>query len=182
MGRSLLLFVFIIAAFFELGARNEPKQQALNRKVGTTTIFLLRHAEKEVRDPADQDSDLSAAGLLRAQALRDYLQDTPVAAFFTTPYKRTQRTLSVLAQGRPLQFYDAHDFTGLRARVLDDFRGKTIVIVAHSNTLLPIIEAFGAKKPLQQIGENDYDNLFKLRVSRRGKASVQALKFGALSS
>ena len=87
-----------------------------------------------------------------------------------------------LAKDRPLQFYDAHDFEGLRARVLADFKGKTVVIVGHSNTLLPIIKAFGARSPLQQIGEDQYDTVFKLQISRRGKATVQVLRFGALSS
>jgi 2,3-bisphosphoglycerate-dependent phosphoglycerate mutase len=184
MGRSLLLVVFIIAAFFELGARQQPKQQkqAANRQQGTTTIFLVRHAEKEIADPADKDPDLTAAGIQRAQDLNQYLQHTPVDAFFSTPYKRTQKTLMFLAKDRPLQFYDAHDFEGLRARVLANYKGKTIVIVGHSNTLLPIIKAFGAKSPLQQIGEDQYDTIFKLQISRRGKASVQVLRFGASSS
>jgi 2,3-bisphosphoglycerate-dependent phosphoglycerate mutase len=184
MGRSLLLVVFIIAAFFELGTRQQPKQQnqAANRQKGITTIFLVRHAEKETTNPAEKDPDLTAAGLQRAQDLKQYLQHTPVDAFFSTPYKRTQKTLFPLAKGRPVQYYDAHDFEGLQARVLENFKGKTIVIVGHSNTLLPIIKAFGAKSPLEQLDENQYDNLFKLQVSRWGKASVQALKFGALTS
>jgi 2,3-bisphosphoglycerate-dependent phosphoglycerate mutase len=182
MGRSLLLFIFIIAAFFKLGARHQALPPAEVQKVGATTIFLVRHAEKVTTDPADQDPELTAAGLKRAQALQQYLADTPVDAFFSTPYKRTQKTLSFLTQGRPVQFYDAHDFKGLRARVLGDFKGKTVVIVGHSNTLLPIIEAFGAKKPLEQIGENQYDDLFRLKISPRGKATVQAFKYGAVSS
>jgi broad specificity phosphatase PhoE len=182
MGRSLLLFVFIIAAFFELSARHKPKQSAESRRGSTTTIFLVRHAEKVTTDPADQDPDLTAAGLQRAQALQQYLQDTPVDAFFSTPYKRSQRTLSFLTQGRPVQFYEPHDVSQLRTRVLTEYKGKTIVIVGHSNTLLPIIEAFGAKSPLQQISEDQYDNLFRLKISPRGKASVQAFKYGAQSS
>jgi 2,3-bisphosphoglycerate-dependent phosphoglycerate mutase len=184
MGRSLLLFVFIIAAFFELGARHQPKQQALagRQKVGATTVILVRHAEKATADPADKDPDLTEAGLKRARDLQQYLQDTPVEAFFSTPYKRTQRTLSFLAQGRPMQFYDAHDFEHLKARVLAGYKGKTVVIVGHSNTLLPIIEAFGAKSPLKEIGETDYDNLFKLKISPQGKAKVQVFRYGALSS
>jgi 2,3-bisphosphoglycerate-dependent phosphoglycerate mutase len=182
MGRSLLLFVFIIAAFFKLGGPQQTKQQTAARKAGVTTIFLLRHAEKDTSNPGDQDPDLSPAGVQRSRALQQYLQDTPVDAFFSTPYKRTQHTLSFLTQGRPVQFYDAHDFENLRARVLAEFKGKTIVIVGHSNTVLPIIKAFGAKSPLEQIGDDQYDNLFRLKISPNGKASVQALKYGAQSS
>lgn len=182
MGRSLLLFVFIIAAFFKLGAREQTRQGLAPEKAGTTTIFLLRHAEKETGNTADQDPDLTAAGLQRARALQQYLAGTPIDAFFSTHYKRNQKTLAYLAQGRPIQFYEGHDFEQLRTRVLEEFKGKTVVIVGHSNTLLPIIEAFGAKKPLEQIGENQYDLLFKLRIPSRGKASVKTLRYGAVSS
>jgi 2,3-bisphosphoglycerate-dependent phosphoglycerate mutase len=182
MGRFLLLFVFIIAAFFKLGARHQSEQQIPKTKVGTTTIFLVRHAEKVTANPADQDPDLTAAGVKRARDLQQYLAGTPVDAFFSTRYKRTQRTLSYLAKGRPVQFYDAHDFEGLRSRVLANFSGKTVVIVGHSNTLLPIIEAFGAKRPLQLIADHQYDFIFKLQVPSRGKASVQVSRYGASGS
>jgi 2,3-bisphosphoglycerate-dependent phosphoglycerate mutase len=182
MGRSLLLFVFIIAAFFKLGARHQPEQQTPKTKVGTTTIFLVRHAEKVTANPADEDPDLTAAGVKRARDLQQYLAGTPVDAFFSTRYKRSQRTLSYLAKGQPVQFYDAHDYEALRARVLGDFRGKTVVVVGHSNTLLPLIEAFGAKRPLKLIADHQYDHIFKLQVSPQGKASVQAFRYGAPQS
>jgi 2,3-bisphosphoglycerate-dependent phosphoglycerate mutase len=182
MGRSLLLIIFIIAAYFKLDASQPTRQVAAKAKTGTTTIFLLRHAEKDSSKPGEEDPDLNPAGIQRARALQQYLANTPVDAFFSTQYKRNQKTLTYLAQGRPLQFYEGHDFKRLRSRVLEEFKGKTVVIVGHSNTLLPIIEAFGAKKPMAQIGENQYDLLFKLKISSRGKASVKTLHYGALSS
>lgn len=81
-----------------------------------------------------------------------------------------------------MPFYEAHDVAQLRERVRTEYKGKTVVIAGHSNTLLPIIKAFGAKSPLEQIGENQYDNLFRLKISPRGKASVQAFKYGARST
>jgi 2,3-bisphosphoglycerate-dependent phosphoglycerate mutase len=87
-----------------------------------------------------------------------------------------------IIQPRPVPFYEAHDVAQLRERVRTEYKGKTVVIAGHSNTLLPIIKAFGAKSPLEQIGENQYDNLFRLKISPRGKASVQAFKYGARST
>ncbi|MGV3503899.1 MAG: histidine phosphatase family protein [Adhaeribacter sp.] len=182
MGRSLLLFVFIIAAYFKLGASQPASQQAGPAKTATTTIFLLRHAEKDTSKPGEEDPDLTPAGRQRAQALQQYLAHTPVDAFFSTHYKRNRQTLAYLAQGRPLQIYEGHDYQKLRSRVLGEYKGKTVVIVGHSNTLLPIIEAFGGKKPLNQVSENQHDLLFKLRISSRGKTSVKTLRYGALSS
>jgi hypothetical protein len=45
MGRSLLLLVFIIAAFFELGARQQPRKPVGNQQPTTK----LQKTEKELK-------------------------------------------------------------------------------------------------------------------------------------
>lgn len=181
MGRSLLLLVFVIAAFIKLAARQQPEGKPEAQKNKPTTIYLIRHAEKVTSNPQDQDPGLAEVGLKRAEDLKQFLKDVPVDAFFSTPYKRTQLTLAPLAQGQPLQFYEAHDFGNLRNRVLHDFKGKTIVIAGHSNTLLPIIEAFGGNKPVTEIADNQYNDIFKLKILPKGKVVVQAQKYGTQS-
>ncbi|KAA5548631.1 phosphoglycerate mutase family protein [Adhaeribacter rhizoryzae] len=186
MGRYLLLFILVVAGYINLDARQFGKEKNRNQLIynqaGSTTIYLVRHAEKETRNPSEQDPDLTEVGQKRAQALKAYLEDVPVDAFFSTPYKRNQQTLAPLAQGRPLQFYESHDYTLLRDKILSEHKGKTVVVVGHSNTLLPIIEAFGAKKPIKEITDRDYDNIFKLTILPKGKAKVEAGKFGAQST
>lgn len=186
MGRFFLLFILVLAGFFNICSREKENKNNILAGNGnpatTTTVYLVRHAEKEISNPNDQDPDLTSVGLKRAEDLKAYLEDVSFDAFFSTPYKRNQKTISPLAQGRPIQFYEAHDFTKLRDRILTDFKGKTVLVVAHSNTVLPIIEAFGARKPFDEIGDNEYDNIFKLRVSGKGKATVQAKKFGVIST
>jgi len=183
MGRYLLLFLLIIAAYLKLDARQpEHKKEELKiteKQKGTTTIYLVRHAEKNTSDANDQDPDLTAAGLKRANDLKAYLNGITIDAFFSTPYKRNQKTLAPLAQGRPIQFYEAQDYEKLRQRILNEFRGKTILIVGHSNTLLPMIEALGGKKPVEQILDDQYDNIFRIKINAKDKAVVQADKFGA---
>lgn len=181
MGRSWLLFVFVIAAFIKMV---NPEAIATHeylsvQKAGTTTIYLVRHAEKVTTDPKDEDPGLTSAGYKRAEDLKLFLRNESIAAFFTTPYKRNQQTLVPIAQNRKPEVYDAHDFKNLKTRILRDYAGKAVLVVGHSNTLLPIIEAFGGKKPLEQIADNQYDNLFKVIISPSGKAKVEALKFGA---
>ena len=182
MGRFLLLFILVLAGLCNIDSDKEKSTVLAGPQANVTTVYLVRHAEKETLNPNDQDPDLTAVGLKRAEDLKTYLQNVPIDAFFSTKYKRNQKTIAPLAQGRPIQFYEAHDFADIRERVLTDFKGKTVLIVAHSNTLLPLIEAFGAKKPFAQIGDNDYDNIFRLRISGKGKATVQAKKFGVINT
>lgn len=186
MGRFFLLFILVFAGYLNICSRqsgnniNGPGVTAKND--GITTVYLVRHAEKETSNPNDQDPDLNAIGLKRAQDLKVYFKDTPLDAFFSTKYKRNQKTIAPLAQNRPVLVYEAHDFTALRNQILANYKGKSVLVVAHSNTLLPLIEAFGAQKPLAEIGENDYDNIFRIRIAGNGKATLQAKKFGIINT
>jgi len=185
MGRFFLLFILVLAGYFNMFSRqagSKDKTALAGKPASATTVYLVRHAEKETMNPNEEDPDLTAAGQKRAEDLKAYLQDVPLDAFFSTKYKRNQKTIAPLAQSHSIQFYEAHDFTNLRDRILTDFKGKTVLVVAHSNTLLPIIEAFGAKKLVTQIGDNDYDNIFRIRIPGKGKATVQAKKFGVVNT
>ena len=184
MGRSLLLFVFVIAAFMKM-ADPQPSvigKPARDQKIKTTTIYLVRHAEKVTTNPQDKDPGLTPEGFKRAEDLKQFLKNEEIDAFFTTPYKRNQLTLLPVAQGRKVQVYDAHDFENLKERIMQHYKGKTVLVVGHSNTLLPLIEAFGGKKPMTEITENQYDNIFKIKVSPQGNVQVEAQKFGAQSA
>ena len=180
MGRSLFLFVLFIAILSNLAAQQTPevKPVVVLPQSKTTTIYLVRHAEKITDNPQDQDPGLTAAGLKRSADLKHYLQNVPIYAFFSTPYQRTQLTLTPLANGRPIQLYEAHDFTQFRKRLLNEYKGKTIVVAGHSNTVLPMIEAFGGKKPFGEIADNQYDNIVKITISAKGKTKVLAQKYG----
>ena len=112
MSRSIFLVVLLITLLFKLSAQQTPeaKPEVVLPQNKTTTIYLVRHAEKITDNPQEQDPGLTAAGLKRANDLKQFLQDVPIDAFFSTPYKRTQLTLAPLANGRPIQLYDAYDF------------------------------------------------------------------------
>src|SRR4051812_14644882 len=51
----------------------------------TTTIIIVRHAEKEL---TGTDPILSSAGIIRADELKRVLGSIPVHAIYSTPYNR----------------------------------------------------------------------------------------------
>ncbi|KUG09182.1 SixA phosphatase family protein [Solirubrum puertoriconensis] len=144
-----------------------------------TTVYLLRHAE---RDDASHPTDptLSAAGQARAEELSKLLAPTAPAALFTTDFRRTRGTLAPLAATANLvpQVYDAGQPTVLAALVRAQYAGKMVVIVGHSNTVLPQIEAFGAPRPLAEIRDTEYNHLFKLTITSGATPTVVASKYG----
>ncbi|HET7188662.1 MAG TPA: phosphoglycerate mutase family protein [Gemmatimonadaceae bacterium] len=150
---------------------------------GTTTIVLVRHAEKAAEPAADPP--LTAQGEARARALVDAVADMPVHAIVSTDFARTRATAAPLAARRGLvpEIVDARarDHARLVAEgILAHHRGETVVVVGHSNTVPDIVAALGAPKPTA-ICDSEYDNLFVVRVPASGPATLERRHYGASS-
>ncbi len=131
----------------------------------TTTVYLVRHAEKV--DETDS-TDLSPVGQRRAQVLADTLANRHIDSIFTTPFRRTRQTAEPLARRfaiRPVSY--APKPGGVIVNRIKRVGAKTVLIVAHSNTLLEIARGLGAKPTLPTIEPGDYDNLLILHIKRR---------------
>lgn len=126
----------------------------------TGTFFLVRHAEKH----PGVDSTLTQEGYTRAHHLYTLLEDSGLQKIYFTPFKRTVQTADPLFGHLHLDtVYYMPDTTG-ESLIYEITRredwGKRLLIVGHSNTLLPIMRALKAKPPVDSIGDHDYDNLF----------------------
>lgn len=180
----VLLLLFATVACRNVPSGNEGAIEIANADPDEitnqpTTVYLVRHAEKDISNPSDQDPGLTAEGEARAQALRTLLEGQKIDALYATKYKRTKNTLVPLAQARNLNVieYEAHDFNGLENKILQQYPGGTVVVAGHSNTILPIVEALGAKRPVPDIPDSQYDYIFKVVVAPDGTATVAADKF-----
>ena len=144
------------------------------------TVYLVRHAEKALA-PGLADPPLTAAGQARAQALARTLRRARPAALFTTNTQRTRATLAPLAAATGLvpRRYDAHQPQALADTLRRAYAGRAVVVVGHSNTLLPLITALGAPLPLPAIGDDQYRYLFEVRVPAQGPATVRVRHYGA---
>jgi phosphohistidine phosphatase SixA len=163
-------FIFFIGCFLWL-------QQAFAQR--TTTVYIVRHAEKQTQDKKNQDPSLNELGKQRAEDLKTYLVKEKISHIFTTPYKRNQETAAPLAKHLDLgiEFYEAHDTAFLAKRVKQELVGKRILIVGHSNTVIKIAEALGGKLPLKELEEEDYDFIIQLKV-KGDKVKSQLKHFG----
>jgi 2,3-bisphosphoglycerate-dependent phosphoglycerate mutase len=182
LSRLLCLFLFVIlASACSNTAEQETRDERTLQNEALTTIYLVRHAEKDTTDASNEDPELTEVGHARAEALRVLLAEEEVQALYATKYVRTGQTLQPLAQERNIQVvqYEGHDYQALKERLLRDHRGQTVLVAGHSNTLLPIIEAFGAEKPFAEIADNAYSYLFKLVVDSEDNTKVEVRTFGA---
>ena len=147
---------------------------------GSTTIYIVRHAEKDLSDPKNQDPELSAEGKLRAADLAEKLKAEKIDAVFSTKYKRTSQTGDPVAQnnGINIQEYEAQNFKVISDLIKTKFNKRKILIVGHSNTVLELVEAFGAIRPLPALTDDDYDFFFIVKIDNLGKAVLNVEQYG----
>lgn len=151
-----------------------------NALPNTTIIYIVRHAEKDVSDPKNQDPDLSDIGKLRAKDLNERLKSQKIDAVFSTKFKRTKKTGEGVAErnGIDIREYEAHNFKVLSDLVKTEFQNKNVLIIGHSNTVLEIIESFGAVRPIAALTDSDYDFLFELKIDQMGKVALNTSRYG----
>jgi phosphohistidine phosphatase SixA len=149
-----------------------------------TRIYLVRHAEKMTIDPTDKDPLLTKNGTTRAIALGEKLKEKPLNGIYSTNYKRTQSTARPTAEqlGKEIKIYDAKNLKESAAQILKENKGQYSLVVGHSNTVLEMIEAFGGKRPLPTIEDQDYDYLFLVTISAKGKVRVKVMHYGQPNS
>lgn len=130
----------------------------------TTKVYIVRHAEKV--DETDS-TDLSPAGRQRAVALADTLAERGIDSIFTTPYRRTRQTAEPLASRigvRPAAYAAAP--VDVVVNRVGRIRGKNVLVVGHSNTILDIARGLGVRPRLSAIASGDFDNLLRVRIQR----------------
>jgi broad specificity phosphatase PhoE len=144
-----------------------------------TNIYVVRHAEKDKSDPSDMDPILTREGLQRAKDLDTLLKKEKIAGIFSTDLKRTRETAKPLSLRTGLRIitYNPKESAALVKMVKKEFTGKTVLIVGHSNTILPLLVAFGGVAPISEIKDDDYRYLFKL-VINDDKVVTEALTYG----
>ncbi len=157
----------LLTALFALGACTSSSHSAKAvEALETTTIYLVRHAEKA---NGSRDPELNAAGLQRANRLAEVLEQITVDKLWSSDYIRTRQTLAPLSRqkGVPLEVYDARDSKGLVLTILEGERGQTHVIAGHSNTvpaLVDLLQAWPAEPDSSamrpNLGHEEYDRLY----------------------
>jgi phosphohistidine phosphatase SixA len=150
----------------------------------STTIYLVRHAEKVTDDPTNKDPALTKSGENRAIALAKTLKATTIYNIYSTNYKRTTATAMPLAKKlkKEIKVYDIKELKTEAKNILKDNKGKHALIVGHSNTVLETIEALGGKRPVESISDQEYDYLFELSIAPDGTTNVKVMHYGESNS
>ena len=166
---GFLLFSTGMAWFFESQA--------------TTTVIVTRYADKSLA--ASDDPGLSARGRERSRELARVLGDVDVVAgvdaIFVAPLRRTVETSVPLAtkNGAPVHtIEDPEDVEALELRILEEYKGKIVLVITEPELMQPLIAEMHGSKKLPEIGASEHDNLYILSIPWFGKVKTLRLRYG----
>ena len=139
-------------------------------------VYLVRHAEKS--DAPSGDVYLSQQGRNRAHDLKRRLMKKNITYIFTTHFNRTRETAQPLAEeiGIPIKNY-SYDTLGKFVKRCLKLR-QNILIVGHSNTLLPTLDSFHVAHNKKVIDDGEYNNLFIIMLKKGKVAGCKETTYG----
>ncbi len=152
------LLVIVLTAFFAIV------------KAQTTTIILLRHAEKDTTQPNSTmmkaDPPLTKVGEARALQLLTILKVFKPDIIYSTNYVRTKATVTPLAQkfAKDIVVFNPNDLVKF-AEELRLQKGKTIVVAGHSNTTPALVNALLKEKKYESLPDSVYNKLWVVTIA-----------------
>ena len=148
----------------------------------TTTVIFIRHAEKDLTQL--DDPGLSDQGRVRVAELTRQLIDADVVAgidaIYSTSYRRNTETVQPLAKilNLKINYYNPNENEEVLENILDNHKGKIILVAAHSDTVPTLIADLGASKNVPPIAEHEYDNIYIVSIPWFGKTKTIRLRYG----
>lgn len=154
-----------------------------------TTVFLIRHAEKEAEPK--QDPPLTKQGVARSQELARLLSTANVKAIYTSQFVRTKQTaepltaktgvnvtvLTIKPNPANLRLIAEESTAELVKQILQR-PGDSALVIGHSNWIPDVIKMLGGDV-VPTIDEQKFDDLFVVTIYGKGKAKVVQMKYGA---
>lgn len=131
MNKSLTILLVFLGISTVLGLQRDLNTQNNDQLF---TIYLVRHAEKDLSSNNGGDPPLTPCGEERSKHLSTFLSSVRLDAVYSTDYIRTESTAepTARAQGLKVQEYDGNDLEAL-AKLLTE-RKEDALVVGHSNT------------------------------------------------
>jgi broad specificity phosphatase PhoE len=165
--KQLLSLLLVITLTFTSCAQEKETEAPAE----TSTFYFIRHAEKDRTNMDDRDPKLKEEGLLRAAKWSLVLQNVTFDAVYSTDYNRTKQTAQPTAEknGLELTLYDPSNLDG--KAFLEANKGKTVLVVGHSNTTPAFVNAVLGEQKHQDMADDNNANLYIVTVSPSGEMS-----------
>ena len=159
MKKILLIYIFIFTSL-------------LSNAQEVTTYYIIRHAEKLRVDKTDRNPNLNSKGLKRAEAWKEIFSNISFDAIYSTDYTRTRLTAKPTADSKnlPILIYNPRDLYSKAFQ--NQTKGKTILVVGHSNTTNVFANKVVGFEKYQEIKDNNNSNLYIVTLTDKKASSV----------
>jgi 2,3-bisphosphoglycerate-dependent phosphoglycerate mutase len=137
----------------------------------TTTYYLIRHAEKDRTDKTNKNPNLNEKGLERAEKWATYFKNIELDAIYSTKYNRTIQTAKLTSDSKKLEIkkYDPSKMYDAIFQIAT--KGKTVLVVGHSNTTPAFVNEILGEKKYEDINDNDNASLYIVTITGDKKTS-----------
>ncbi|MFK8060978.1 MAG: histidine phosphatase family protein [Polaribacter sp.] len=137
----------------------------------TTTYYLIRHAEKDRTDKTNKNPNLNDKGQERAKKWAAYFKNINFDAVYSTKYNRTMQTAKPTAESHSLEILNYNPRKMYDSIFQIDTKGKTILVVGHSNTTPVFANKILGEKKYENMDDHDNASLYIVTVSGDKKTS-----------
>ncbi|MET2984141.1 SixA phosphatase family protein [Aureibaculum conchae] len=137
---------------------------AFSQQKEKTTYYLIRHAEKERVDKTDKNPELNKKGKARAKKWSRIFDELKIDAIYSTDYNRTLQTAAPTAKSKKLEVKKYHPINIDMDSFLKETKGKSVLIVGHSNTVPSFANKLIGNGKYLNIDDTDNDNLYLVTI------------------
>jgi broad specificity phosphatase PhoE len=129
------------------------------------TIYLVRHAEKEVSSENPKNPSLTTCGLQRSESIAEFLDKVDLDMVYSTNYKRTVHTAQPTATQKNLDIsqYDPRELEAFATTLME--LKQDALVVGHSNTT-PVLAGLLIGEDIPPIDESIYNQIYQVVISK----------------
>ena len=134
-----------------------------------STYYLIRHAEKDIADPENEDPFLSEKGTDRALLWERIFLNITFDEIYSTNTMRSLQTVTAVGMDNntEVKIYETKDL--INDEFLKETLGKNVLIVGHSNTIPKIANELIKDEYFKDMDDNDYGSVYVITLAGTGK-------------
>ena len=159
------IFTFSFILLVMISSCNKEKKVEESLELVTSTYYFIRHAEKDRNDPSDKNPHLTETGKTRAVHWSEIFDNVKFDAVYSTDYNRTKETAKPTASKNNVEItlYDPNQIDA--SSFLADTKGKTELVVGHSNTTPKFVNNVLGIQKYGDIDDSNNGNLYIVTIT-----------------
>jgi len=153
--KNIIIFFCLLICFSIQGQTNKNSE--------CTNIYLIRHAEKDRTNKNNTNPHLNSLGIKRSLKWKEFFKNIDFDIIYSTNYNRTLETIKPFSEdGTKLVIYKPSKIN--YNKFISKNRGKTILVVGHSNTIPTFTNNILNKNIYNNIEDNNNSNLYVVSI------------------